>query len=265
MTKQTKISTQMLFTWLMLGSLIIFFCPQKLTGKIQFAFARMFRWPLSAGRSISLFSSPSVQQSRDAFVQKEDQYQNYIANLEAELDQERKKVEKLAGLRERRPLEGAAMLLADIITFSADGMGGLLINRGAQDGLVRELYVLSDNSVIGTVADVSARTAEVWLFTDPRSKMAVRIGTLDVDRIMKGNGDNSAGVQLFPINYKVKVGDIVYASKKAGFLDVPVIVGRVAKCRRDDDNPLFWDIKVAPACDIRELSGLAVLIMNPND
>ena len=95
----------MLFTWFMLAGLIFLFAPQSLTNKFQFAFTRIFRWPLSIGRNISL--AARIQQPSNAPANKETQYQNYIADLEATLKQEHQKVEELSGLRNRLPLEGA--------------------------------------------------------------------------------------------------------------------------------------------------------------
>ena len=80
---------------------------------------------------------------------------------------------------------------------------------------------------------------------------------------MQGTGSNSAKVQLLSIKHKVKIGDVVYARKKPGFLDAPMIIGTVAQCKRDDENPSLWDITVKPASDIERLNSVAVIIMNP--
>jgi hypothetical protein len=53
--------------------------------------------------------------------------------------------------------------------------------------------------------------------------------------------------------------------KKPGFLDASLIIGTVAKCRRDAENPSIWDITVKPACDIEKLQSVTVIIMNPQD
>ena len=84
-----------------------------------------------------------------------------------------------------------------------------------------------------------------------------------MDRIMQGNGNSSAKVQLVSANYKIKIGDIVYAQKKPGFLGTPVIVGTLAQCKSNDENPLVWDITVKPACDIESLADVAIIVMNP--
>ena len=252
-----------MFTWFMLAGFIFLFAPQNITNKFQFAFARTFRWPLSIGRNISLSARthplPSATLNR-----RESQYQNYIANLTKQLNQEHQKVEKLSGLRNRLPLEGAKLMLADVITASVGGLQNeLIINRGQDDGLAKGQFVLGDNSIIGTISNVSSRTAQVKLVTDATSKTAVRIGKLNVDSIMQGCGNSSAKVRMLPVKHRVKTGDNVYAIKKPGLLDVPIIVGRVARCKRDDENPLLWDIMVKPACGIERLNSVAVIIMNP--
>jgi len=255
----------MLFTWFMLAGFILLFAPQNLTNKFQLAFARIFRWPLSIGRSISL--SANTQSARggltDVVSRREyNKLQNHLANLTEQLYQEHQKVENLSGLRDRLPLKGAKLVLADVIGAFTDGLRSeFIINRGENDGLAQGQFVLGDNSIIGTISYVSSRTALVKLVTDSTSKIAVKIAELN--RVMQGSGSNSAKVRLLSIKHKVKIGDVVYARKKPGFLDVPMIIGTVAQCKRDDENPSLWDITVKPACDIEKLNRVSVIIMNP--
>ncbi|MGA1979551.1 MAG: rod shape-determining protein MreC [Sedimentisphaerales bacterium] len=248
----------MLFTWFTLAGLIFLFAPQNLTNKFQFAFARIFRWPLSIGRTISLSARTQPQLTDVVSRSKYNQLQNYLANLTEELNQERQKVEELSMLRNRRPLEGAGLMLAEVITASTEG---LVINRGQNDGLLKGQFVLGDNSIIGTISDVSPRTAKVELITKTTSNIAVEIGGLKT--VIQGDGKNSAKVKLVSIKHKIKIGDNVYACKKPGLLDAPIIIGTVAQYKRDDENPLLWDITVKPACDIQKLNDVAVIIMNP--
>ena len=83
--------------------------------------------------------------------------------------------------------------------------------------------------------------------------------------IMQGNPPRWAKILLLPATHKVKIGDVVYAQKKPGFLGTPIIVGTVAQCKRDDENPLLWDVTVKPVCDIKKLSDVAVIVMNPQE
>ena len=252
----------MLLTWFMLAGLILLFTPQKLTNKFQFAFARIFCWPLGIGRTVSL--SARMQESlTDGVSHREyNRLQNHLANVTEELLRERQKLEKLSRLHNRFVWEGADFVLADVITAFMDGLHSeLIINRGQIDGLAKGQFVLGDNAIVGTISDVSSRIARVKLITDPTSNIPVKIAELNAGRVMQGNGNNSARVRL--VKHKVKTGDNVYADKKPGFLDAPMIVGTVSDCKRNDEIPLLWDITVEPACDIETLNSVAVIIMNP--
>jgi len=251
----------MLFTYLLLGGFILLLTPHLVTSKIQLAFAGLFRFPLRLGRSITL--SVNTQQGADVRVyRKEVQYQNYIANLEQELEQERGKVERLSGLRNRRALEGAKLVYADIITATIDGLRSeLIINRGRADGIAAGQFVLGDNSIIGTVSSAEANTAKVKLITDSISRLEVEIAGLR--RLMQGGGADTAKIQMVSREHKIKVGDKVFARKKPGLLDVPIIAGRVRECKVDGDNPLLWDVTVEGACKVELLDGVAVIVMKP--
>jgi len=70
-------------------------------------------------------------------------------------------------------------------------------------------------------------------------------------------------IYFIALSVIIKIGDIVYAQKRSGFLGTPVIVGTVAQCKSNDENPLLWDITVKPACDIESLRDVAIIVMNP--
>jgi len=266
-----KVSGGMLFIWFMLAGLIFFFAPPRITNKFQFGFVRIFRKPLSIGRNISLSASRLVvseQSMAEDVVSREkyDKLHNHLANVTEWLKQEREKVEKLTGLRDRPVWKGVDFVLGEVIAASVNGLRGeLIINRGQKDGLAKNQFILANESIVGTIFKVDNRTAQIRLISDPASKIAVKIAQFNMDRIMHGAGNSSAKVQLVPTRYKIKIGDIVYAQKRPGFLSTPVIVGTVAECKSNDENPLVWDITVQPACDIKSLTDVAAIVMNPRN
>lgn len=254
----------MLFTWFMLGGLILLFSPRAVTSSLQFAFARFFHWPLNIGKNMPLSTKTEVA-VQDNFTRKEIQYQNYIANLEEELYQKNQMVQQLAGIRTRlHGLEGAKLVPADIITASVDGQRNeLIINRGSDDGLAKDLFVIGDNSAIGTITDLAARTAKVQLFSDVSSTVPVNIQGLEINMLMQGGGGDTAKIKLVPVKHKIKVGDKVMVRRKPGYLEISMIGGTVQQCKRDDKNPGIWDITVKPVCDIAKLNNVAVIVANP--
>ena len=252
----------MLFTWFTLAGFIFLFSPGNLTNKFQFAFHRIFRWPLSIGRNISL-SAGTRQPLGDVVTRDEyERLQNHLANIIQQRDYEYEKAKKLSKMRNIPAWERMGFVLADVITVSIDELRSeLIINRGQIDGLVKGQFVLADNSVIGTIADVDARSARINLFTDPTSNnIEVKIGNSKC--LIQGSGGNLAKVKM--VKHKVKVGSEVMAGKKPGFLDIPMIIGKVARCEHNAE-PLLWDITVEPVCDIQKAENVVVIVMNPPD
>jgi len=109
--KQTKVSRRMLFTWFMLGGAILFLAPSQWTSNLQFAFRRIFNWPLSIGKNVSL----SISTRRDTGeggggpCSRCQEMENHRANLERWLRDEQKRVEYLTGLRDTYPLGDAKL------------------------------------------------------------------------------------------------------------------------------------------------------------
>jgi len=259
--KQTKVSRRMLFIWFMLTGIIFLFAPQNLTSKFQLAFVHIFHWPLSISGDLAL-TAKTQQNFSGTASRSETQYLNYIANLEKTLAEERRKFEKLAGLYNTYVWEGTDFALADIITKTPDrSRSELTIACRKTTGLVQGQFVLGDECIIGRISNVFPQIskATVELFTDPNSAIPIEVAGLK--NIMKGNGDNSAKIEM--VKNKIEVGENVYALKKPGFLDAPIIVGKVSQCSRNQKNASLWDVTVVPACNIEQLEDVAVIIMNP--
>ena len=254
----------MLFTWLMLAGFILLFSPTYLTNQFPFAFTRIFRIPLSLSRDFAL-SSQTQQPLEEAATRTQTQYQNAIMNLKNTLKQQREKFNKLYGLYNGNVWEGTDFSTVDVI--GSPGLTGqrneLYIDCRKESSLVKGLFILADNSVIGRISDVVSHTARVKLFTDTTSTIEVQIGDSNVKRIMQGNGDNTAKIKLVPLTYNIKQGDKVFACRLPGFLDAPMIVGEVTECKRDEKEPMLWDITVRPRCDIEKTKNVDIIIMNP--
>jgi len=253
----------MLFTWLTLAGLILLFAPHEFTGKFQLAFVHVFRWPLTVGGNVAL-TARTQQSAEQAKQRSEAQFSNYVENLKQTLDEQRRKFQKLDKLYNTYVWEGADFALADVITKTIDGLRGeFTVACRKTEGLMAGQYVLADESVIGTISDVFPEIAKanVKLVTDSTSWIPVEVA--GIPTIMTGSGNNTAKIATF--KKEVKVGEHVFAYKKAGFLDAPIIVGQVVRCARNTQNASVWDLTVQPVCDVQspELEDVAVIIMNP--
>lgn len=260
--KQITVSRRMLFIWFMLAGFIVLLSPQNLTNKFQFAFTYVFRWPLTIGRNISL-SAAKRQPLRDKDMVSRDEYErllNHVANVTQQRDDAQLSFQKISKMPNKPAWERAGFVQAGVITISIDNLREeLIIDRGKEDGLEKNQFVLAGNSIIGTISDVDTHRARIRLFTHPASITKVRIGN---NKLMKGCGNNQAKVEM--IKDKVRIGTKIMASKIPGFLDTPMIIGEVVRCTHND-QPLVWDITVEPVCNIQKIESIHVIVMNPSE
>ena len=240
----------------------------------------LFLLPAGAGQSLQLsflagFCRPLWAQGmaseagdREGDCVRRDQFnrcQNYLANVTMELVRTRAKLKQLSQVADRRPLEGAAIVFADVITrLCLGGSDELVINRGADDGLKHGQVVLGDNCVIGRVSAVSFRTAKVMLVTDTGSRTAVCTEAGTDARFMQGNGNGRAKLLHMSSESRLSPGQLLYMCAEPGFLDSSMVAGQVVRCERDAQNPLLWDADVEPACRLDQLRTVMVLVINPH-
>lgn len=270
--KSSRVSRRMLLTWFMLGGFIFLFAPQTITSRFHLAFARIFSLPLSLGRGISLatrVSSSAETVSRQEYERLYTEYNqtmNHLHNVTQQRDLEYEKVTQLSGLRSIPDWSRMNFVPAHIVTISDRTQTELIIDRGQTDSLTKGQFVLSDNAVIGTISDVTATRAKIKLITDPTSRIPVKVirSTGDkqisvTDALLHGSSDSTAKIPLIPLKTSIQPGDIVYARQQPG-LNVPIVIGKITQCKKDNKNPLLWDITVKPLYDIEKLTTVAVIV-----
>ncbi len=270
--KKTKVSKGKLFLSLLTAGIIFLLLPQRLTKGFNFLFIELFNPILSIGRNTGMEVFRPARSTED-FVPRTEHNKLWTAynNLRADLRVEHKRYEKLARLRSGLPRPGAGVVLAEIINTSIGGMKHeLIINRGEADGLKADQFVLipGEHSIIGTISETARTTARVRLVTDINHNMKVLIWRESkkdyLEAQMVGDGKRSGNIPLLSIEYQIKAGDTVYAAAKRGFLETPRVIGEISEVKRDENNPLLWDITVSPIRDAGTLSDVAVIVMNPD-
>lgn len=256
-------SRRMLFIWCMLASGIFYMIPQSYSNRFQFAFAHVFRFPLSAAKNINL-SNITKDRHKDTVPKKQyDDLVNRYNNLEQTLLQQRRELQRLSELNSHVG-KNYEFIHGDVIPAAADSRHSeLTISCRGTTGLEKGQFVLArDNSIIGRITDIFPQfgTAKVKLITDPDSKIAVQISGLAKNLQMQGNGDNTAKIGFVSKEQELKTGMEVFALRQSNFLDANMIVGTVTQFKPDDKQPLLWDITVKPSWEIEELNEVAVIV-----
>jgi len=267
--KRAGRSKGLIFTGGMLvGLIFLFFVPRDAAGRLQLTYAQVFRWPLAMTSGVVRVQTTSQVRNvspkeYEELLRAYQQVYNDSANVKAQLQEAQSLLERLTKLRSKPGLERLQPIPARVITHVLDE---LTIDQGQESGVAAGQYALSltndrldDQCVVGVVSAVYAKTAKVKLITHPSSRLPASLAGLNVPKVMEGRGDNTARIRLVPNSAAVRAGDVVYAEKKPGFLDVPVIMAEIAQCKKDANAPLMWDITTRPVCDLATLDEVAVL------
>jgi len=253
---------------LSVGLTFLFLVPREAAGRLQLAYAHVFRWPLTMGRGVvraqATTATPSISPQEYAKLVKIcQQLQKKSANVAAQLQQANRQIELLTRLKAKPGLEHMQPIPAKVYAQVADEM---TISQGKESGVAVGQYVLSltearleDQCVIGVVSAVSANGAKVRLITDRGSHLPVKIAGLDKPKYLDGCGDGVAKIALVPREHAIQAGSAVYAQAQRGLLDVPVTVAEITQCKPDVDYPNMLAITARPACELTTLSDVVVL------
>jgi rod shape-determining protein MreC len=133
------------------------------------------------------------------------------------------------------------------------------INVGTLQGVGIGMPVVSGGAgLIGRVAQVGPRTAEVQLLTDTDSAVAALLQTSRVTGLVVGQPDGTLRMEYIPQEENIDVGDIVLTSGLGGFMPKGLVIGQVTEVLQMD-YALFQSAVVRPAIDLSRLELVLVI------
>lgn len=170
------------------------------------------------------------------------QLQNQVNDLKAQISTDREiQVQDDALRKELNFTQGstAQLLPATIVAYQPDNFRAFItINRGTADGVKTGMAVVSDGALVGTISDVSATTAKVFLLIDPDFK----VNGLDQTNASRANGtvQGQIGKGLtmtkIPQDQTVNPGDTVITSGLGGTVPKGLILGTVQSVQHSDND-----------------------------
>lgn len=130
----------------------------------------------------------------------------------------------------------------------------LRIDQGSSAGIKSGQAVVFENNFLGKIKEVSPKSANVELITDPNSKISAF--SLNQDGKAKGVLIGQFGTELLLDKIlheeKLAIGDMVYSEGLEGYLARGLILGKIAQVF-DRENQVFKQAKVEPVFDISDL------------
>jgi rod shape-determining protein MreC len=135
----------------------------------------------------------------------------------------------------------------------------ILIDRGTQAGLRRNLPVVAPDGLVGRVVEVTPSTAKVQLITDPVSASGALMQRTRVTGIVTGNLGTGLRVRYLPLLADVVVGDEVVTSGMGGVFPKGIPVGRVTAVERKS-GALFQEAALQPKVDLGRLEEVLIVM-----
>ena len=137
------------------------------------------------------------------------------------------------------------------------------IDKGAQDGVRRDMAVLSPLGVVGRVIDEpGGRSAKVQLIIDRNAGVGARLERTGTGGVVVGaEGDPPLRMEYVSNLAEVEPGDLVATSGLDGIYPPGYVIGRVERAERG--SGLYRDIRIRPRVDFWALDTVLVVLTPP--
>lgn len=132
------------------------------------------------------------------------------------------------------------------------------LNRGTGDGVVADMAVVTLDGLVGKTIQVSSRTADVLLISDPSCRVSARIARTGSFGVVVGTGETGGGrvvcvMEFMNKNVPILEGDEVLTSGLGGVFPKGLLIGYVERVYRDEAG-LFQRADVVPKADLGVLT-----------
>jgi len=149
------------------------------------------------------------------------------------------------------------MMAAEVIGANADATSRtVFINRGEQDGIRRNMAVITPDGVVGKISEALPHTSQVLLVTDRESGVGTLLAGTRTHGVVKGTGDPLLWMDYVSTDEKVPSGEEVLTSGEDRIFPKNVPVGWVASTKAGFP---FQTIEVTPAAHLDRLEEVLVL------
>ena len=144
-------------------------------------------------------------------------------------------------------------------TSGSDQSKVFYIDKGSNDGLKKDMAVISADGIVGKVRDVFQHSAQVLVVNDQTSGAGVILETTRIRGILKGDAAGNLEMVGLLADDRIKPGEKILTA--GGDLIFPrgLPVGTVLKVVRDPDRDSFIDVIVSPAAHLEQLDEVLVI------
>ncbi len=194
------------------------------------------------------------------------QLEQQISNLTLENNHlqeyvgENQQLEKLLNFKQRNA-QRFTLLGAMVISRSPDNWySTLVVDRGSQDGVKKDMAVVSDAGLVGRVDAVWPHTADVILILDPGVAAGAMVGESSTQGVIEGSKEEPGLLRMIDLPYDAKLepGQTVMTSGLGGIFPGDVSIGKVLQFNNGGSDLNTYAL-VQPDVDFNRLEDVFII------
>ncbi len=133
------------------------------------------------------------------------------------------------------------------------------IDKGSDDGLKRDMAVITPDGIVGKVRDAFPHSSQVLAINDQTSGAGVILAATRIRGILRGNAGGQLEVVGILADERIKPGEKVFTAGGDMVFPRGLPVGEVTKIVRDPDRDGFIDVILKPAAHLNRLDEVLVI------
>jgi rod shape-determining protein MreC len=149
---------------------------------------------------------------------------------------------------------------ASVIGYDPSNLSSIIIiNKGRQQGIKKDLAVITNQGLIGRIVQVGKQTSKVLLINDINSGVAALIQRSRQKGLVLGTLGREIILQYLPARADIQISDLVITSGLAGLYPKGILIGKVKEIR-DEKMPDEIFIVLQPSADLNRLEEVLVVL-----
>jgi rod shape-determining protein MreC len=191
-----------------------------------------------------------------------DELKRQLAETQVALQEQRALADRSRGLErmlELRSHVALSTVAAEIIGAAATpDFRTVTIDKGAADGLKKDMSVIAPAGIVGRIVVSSVRSAKVQLLIDRNAAAGGIVERSRAQGILVGEGDRQLRMDFVADAADVVVGDVIVSSGIDGIYPKGFVIGRVETVEKI--GGAYHRIAVRPAVDFSGLEDVLVVV-----
>lgn len=203
-----------------------------------------------------------VKEENDQLTEENIELQNKLLEYD-KLKEENDRLREVLNFKDSK--NNYDYLGCEIIGYSGESFSsGYIIDKGEDDGLKKDMVVISNKGLVGQVTTVGSNWARVESLLSENIAVSVMVNsTRETTGILKGyvthSNENLTKVTNLPIDSAIKEGDVIVTSGLGQIYPKDIRVGEVVSVETDEVKVMKTAI-VKPYVDFNKLEELFVVI-----